>query len=620
MRIVDRSAGKPLEINDGKRKDLEIELRESRMRSDSARDAIEKGWMDDLRQYAGVPMTPSRNTPIEEAPNIEITLGAIAVEGIYANLIELFFQSGQFVTVLPRKNYEDYADAVQDYVDWGCRESFNVEDATNTATFDCIRLGTMDFYIPYVEKVKVTDVYKVIDRGPKIIPVAIEDFHLPEGSRGNVQEDRWCEMDLWLSLSDVRLRAKRNDWDLGDEECNIKPAPNISQVRQKRLDIAGEQSDEGSSGKLYNICYRCQQFDIDDDGIDEELEVIWDKTSGSILSIRYPKYDVRPFEHAVYQIQPHVATGLGVQRMCGPYEDEVSVIHNERVLNMRLANARIWKAKQTIKSFLDRLWPGKVIGVSDMNDFEGEKMADVYPSSAQSEMMTVAFAERRTGVSDMQAASSRLGTRTPATSAMSYMQAANRRFTPAFRNMRTCVAAAIRQCLYRTQERILAKDKDAIKDVMAILGPEKGAKFIELMKKVDDLVDAVDIQVTAASVSINREADRQNMVMLAQLYEKYAQSRIQLTQLADNAPTPDQKALAEALIIATVRLMRKIIRSFETISDVDAYLAEVKGVEEMTGQLPPQVQQGLLGLTGQLGAAAQSMPMPIAPVENGAPQ
>jgi hypothetical protein len=303
---------------------------------------------------------------------------------------------------------------------------------------------------------------------------------------------------------------------------------------------------------------------------------------------------------AVYQQQNGVPWGLGVQRMISNFEEEVTVIHNERVLNMRLANARVWKATQAIKPFLDRIWPGKVVAVSRTDEFSGEAMADVYPSSTAAEAMTTAYAERRSGISEQQAAAGRMGTRTPGFAAMSYMQAANRRFTPPFRNMRNCLGAAIMQCLYRIQERVRANDKAAIEDVLKVLGDERGPRFLELCSNVDDLIDAFECQITATSVSINREADRQSMLMLMNLWQSWQKQRLELAQFGAMAPTPQLKQLAEAIDRSAIQLLKRFLKSFEQLSDVDRYLAEIRGAEEMAQGLPPQAQQAFQGFTNQL--------------------
>ena len=48
----------------------------------SSRFSLEQLWRDLLRMYDGVPKNPVKNFPIENAPNTEITLGAIAADAI----------------------------------------------------------------------------------------------------------------------------------------------------------------------------------------------------------------------------------------------------------------------------------------------------------------------------------------------------------------------------------------------------------------------------------------------------------------------------------------------------------------------------------------------------------
>src|SRR5687767_6825971 len=59
----------------------------------------EATWREILRQYEAIPRTPIRNTPIENAANIEIPLGAIATDSIYAQMIDLIYTLSQPITV-----------------------------------------------------------------------------------------------------------------------------------------------------------------------------------------------------------------------------------------------------------------------------------------------------------------------------------------------------------------------------------------------------------------------------------------------------------------------------------------------------------------------------------------
>jgi hypothetical protein len=95
-------------------------------------------------------------------------------------------------------------------------------------------------------------------------------------------------------------------------------------------------------------------------------------------------------------------------------------------------------------------------------------------------------------------------------------------------------------------------------------------------------------------------------VMLLNLWQAFQKQRVELKQMAVMAPSPELKQLADAIETAGLKLLKRIMRTFETISDVDAYLAEVKGFEELTGQMPPELQRGMQGLTQMLQQAVMN--------------
>ena len=57
----------------------------------SARSALEERWKECLRQYEGTPEKEIRTVPIEGAPNIEVPVGAIAADSIFAHTIDTIF-------------------------------------------------------------------------------------------------------------------------------------------------------------------------------------------------------------------------------------------------------------------------------------------------------------------------------------------------------------------------------------------------------------------------------------------------------------------------------------------------------------------------------------------------
>ena len=402
-------------------------------------------------------------------------------------------------------------------------------------------------------------------------------------------------------------------------------------LRQRRLELAQQQGTDNETlrGNYYEICMSWCYRDIDKDGIDEDLTVVWDRASGHVLKAVFNEYDSRPIVLGQYQQRAHLPLGLGVLEMGRPYEDEVTDIHGMRNDNMYLANNRAWRADDSIADSLDAIWPGKVVGVPAGSLLESLELADVYPSSAESEALTLSYFERRVGMTEL-SQPNRLGGRTPGVTAITAVQKANQRFTPAFDNHRLATAEAVIQCLYRYQERLNRKDPNAMKDVGRVFDKVEGGaalkqQFLDTMKQDEyDLRDMVDVVITASSVTINRMADQQAFLQLSQIYEKYVAGEIQAMQAMDNPQTgPNEKAVIPELQQAVRAIMKRIIYTYTQISDWNTYIIDVEPQEQQALGLPPQagmqqVGQAMAGIGGN--HVANQPPNPALPPNVGIPQ
>jgi hypothetical protein len=301
-----------------------------------------------------------------------------------------------------------------------------------------------------------------------------------------------------------------------------------------------------------------------------------------------------------YQMRAHLFNGIGVMDMLRPYQEETSDIHNYRVLNMFLANARFWKAKSGSVPDTMKVWPGKVQEMQDPADLVAEQMADVYPSAPAAESITISLAERRVGINDLSTPrpSAVLGSRTPGITALSMLQQVNRRFTPAFDAVRLACAGAVRQCLYRYQERLLAGDRESERHIRRVLGDAEGDLVISLLKD-PDFDECVAVTMTASSASVNREADRQNSLMLVNILSQYYDKTLQLVAIAANPQTPPPvRDVAGKIAEAAGRIIERTIRTFDQVRDPQTFIVNVS--EELDG-IQDLSQQGMLGLAGLVG-------------------
>ena len=610
MRQVERITGSSLKLAPEEKLALGQWLVSEHDYSDSAYRWIREAWMDELRMYNGWPRNMTRLSPREDAPNLEITLGALATDVISAQFIDLYFQVSPALTVRPRTGFDDIRKAYQVFLDWMVAARIGFRRAVDNYTVEVVGLGTSIYYCPWKETVRKTDSIKVTDAGPEMLCWPIEYVTFPPNPETDIQKMRWVTLRMDLTKSDILLRKDRDGWDA--DFSKMQPTNKVDEVRQRRLELAKQQNTDNSSvrGENYDIRMTWALRDVDGDYVDEDLTVVWERNSGHVLKAVYNEYDLRPLALGQYQIRAHLPVGIGVLGMSKPYEEEVTDIHSQRTDNMFLVNNRAWKAVDAIADSLSAVWPGKVVSVTSMEDVGELLMADVYPSSVDAEKTTVSYWERRVGMTEL-AAPSKLGGRTPGVTAMTALQKANQRFTPALDNHRNTTAEAVIQCLYRYQERLRLNDPNAMNDVNRVFGKVEGgatlkAKFLDsMLQDVYSLRDQFDVFITASSVTINRMQDQQAYMQLSQIYEKYIMGEVQSAQMLDGPAKPGTN-LHDVIIEgreAMRALMKRIVYTFTQISDWNQFVLDVEPQEQQALALPAQATPDQAGNAfAQLGA------------------
>jgi hypothetical protein len=580
----------------------------------SSRKPLESVWREVLRQYEGVPKRGVKNYPIENAPNTEITIGAIAADSIYAQAMDLkWLQTSPLITCRAVGSTDEdakNAGAMQKWVNWVMVHEAGAREADDLATLDNIQLGTGIFYIPWVSYVKKTRTATITSRGPSVLPIPPEDCVVPGGSYGDVEALDLIGIRFWMTDAEIQERGLRNHWNLGSE----RPAGPDDWIRTRREMLSKHQKNIGRVGSLYDIydvyCY----FDIDGDGEREDLYIVYSYSGDHILHVAYNPFDHRPIVPFRYQTRPHVFWGLGVLEMIQPFEEAVTDLNNEAMANVILANERHWVGRDGVVPGNMRLRRNKITLVPNpKEDLVAIQMADIYPSSFQSQMQIMMLAEKRVGVNEMSnpRPSSIMGSRTPGITALTMMQQVNRRFTPAFDAMRRGLGDAAKQCMYRYQERLLAGDAEASAHVVRVLGNEDGFRVLSILK--DPLFDeAITMELTASNPSTNREADRQNAIMLTNILERYYAQAIQLVMMAANPQVPQPVRDVAAKIAEKAEIViDRVVRTFDQVRDPATFVLDVSeefaALEQQMPGLALQ-QLGQLMSAGGPGGAGQAPP------------
>lgn len=580
----------------------------------SSRKFLDSVWREALKRYEGVPKLETRDVPIENAPNIEVTIGAIACDTIYSQAIDLLFNITPLVTVRPKPkgaNDEETVKAAKSLQIFSnhlaTSPEVDLRAAAETAVLENTQLGTAFLYVPWVQKTKKTRTAKILSAGPRIRAVPIEDVIVPGGTRQTIDEMPFFSLRFYYTGTELQDLARANGWDIS----HFQPVGASDWVRSRR-ELLGRHS-EGieRKGQIYDVHMAFCYFDIDGDGYDEDLLIIYNHSGRTIGAYSFNSMDRRPAERMVYQLRAHMFYGLGVLEMMGPYEEKLTDVHNYSTLNILLANSRLWVGDGSIPEN-PKIWPGKVITATSADSFKGLAMADVYSSIWQDQMIVMSLANQRVGINDA-VSPKNVPDRTPGITTMSMLQQVNRRFTPAFDSMRLCIAGALKQCLYRYQERLLAGDQAAMASIYNVLGYDDGNRVIDLLKN-ESFDEQVNVELTASSASVNKEADRQNSILLTNILGQYYQRTLELVTIAANPQTPPEvRNIANKIASAAGEVIDRTIRTFDQVRDPAAFVIEVESELQQLEATGGSQQQAMMQLFQALMGGQQEKPLELPP-------
>lgn len=544
----------------------------------AAKSPQEGVWREVTRQLAGIPETPVRNQPIPNAPNIEFPLASIIGDSLYAQATDTLFSATPILTI--RENdaeWTQHAMDLQKFVNWMAANEIGLRFAVDTSAQDNIQMGTGVYYIPWTEEEQNSKVHRVVYRAPRIIPIAPQDFLVPGGSRGDHQQDAWCALRFWYTKGELESQARSQKWDIS--QC--KPVAGQDTTRTYYEQVHHTSSTAGQQER-YQPHVVWTYFDYFEDGIDRDLMVTFDRSSKALMRVEYNRYDTRPIESMRYQIRPHLFWGLGVGEMVMPFQRTASDILNHYLLNMMLVNGRMYVSQRGAVDDFQRVWPMRIVETENPDAIKELRMGDVYPSALMGLQQVIQAAERRVGVSgDLTSGNAGpriMGTRTPGITAMTAMQQVNRRFAPAFDGIRLNSAAAVEQCLWRYSERVRAggaSEKQVEVHLTRILGASCALRVMELFK-LDDFNRAVAVEFTAVSASINREADRQNAMLLMQAQGAYFREIKETVAALAQPGVPSIVFQAAKKIMGVSNFtMQQFLRSFDQVRNPDRMVVDL---------------------------------------------
>lgn len=611
----------PVKLSKKRKEELADFLQNELLQTIGDRQVLENKWENALIQSRAQSPDGELEFPFVGASNIEFPLTDMHFQPVYADFFQTLHAPEDYFSVSARRpDRVPHSNAVQEALSAVEKRFLKMKNVNGRALLDQITLGTSIYKNHWFERRynrkdynsegKIVDALVKISQ-PRIDHIPLQKFFFPAKS-WSLDPDAQGGTP-WQAQQIDMTPAKFEEWRRSTETLPGFFPKDAEEVKNwlvdERKPVDDEIREEDSykpwndqTIKLYEVWCR---FDINDDGIDEDLVVVFHLDSFRILRIIH-----NPLMHGKW---PFKATkylpwfgiyGRGLAEVDEWAQDSLTNLLNAQLDNVLLANTRMYSAP--IGSNIqpgEPIYPSK-IWMLGPNEQVGEiKMSDIYSSLPNVIGQIMQFSEMRTGVSEIKQGNlTGLPNRTPATSLLAMLQEGNKRFDmilSAFRDVHSEMGIEVLQNLlqhtvddpFRWQEFFTQA-----------VGEEEANLLREVFQGgIIGLEESFGITVTATSAQVNKEVEKQGFVGLMQIVAQIYGQLIQTALLMEQTQDPVTLATAQAAYTSGTELLKRLLERFD-IQNPSEYLpnldANQQAAQAQGQQAPGQQNLGIQGGSG----------------------
>ena len=578
------------------------------------------------RLYEARPLVKTKTEPWVGASNLIVPVIATAADAVLARVLNAVFGGKKLWTGIGKSaKWVGLANPMEDWLDWVGKEVLHMYRFCQSWFLSMVKTGTGIAKMPWVKRVRNV-MYKDAKGAVVNEPVVIHDGPLPENVpladfffssdaliTNNIQYCEWIAHRTVLTWKQIKERETSGIFFDVDRIKTMKRS-DISQAEAGSQAASGVQPSEYNDYELWEFW---ASYDVNEDGIAEEVLVTLEPLSGTVLRAVYNFYrhQERPFHVIRYMPRDNNLLAIGICQMLMDIQEEITTIHNQRLDNATIANTRAWKRRKGTTLEADEIYPGAFIDVDDMDDIEELKLGDIYPSLLAEELHTNAIGEKRTGVSDYTVGreSQAIGSRATATSTLALIQEGNKRFQMTIRDIREALTDMAHQTIMLYQQ--FAINNQVMYEIFD--EKEKAIVMKYFQMPIEYTKANIAIDTPAISETANKEIAQQTMLTLMGVVREFYEGMMEAFALATNPQAPEQlKALAIQGASAGSQIWKKVLEAFD-FRDADTFVPDVEallGFGQAAEMLGGQNELGAAG--GPTGNVAPGVQQP--PVGDGA--
>lgn len=602
---------------------LRMWLQDEIFQARAERQPLIEDWTRWQTQYWAKPEREIRNWPFPRAANIVIPLTAIAVEAVHARLYNTLFSVEPFYSLRPKSpEWVQVGPYVERWFQTKIEDptELNMSSFCSDSLLELCKLGTCVGKSGYDRELRKTlrtnadgrtyEYYHEVRNGATLDYVPLANF-ICRVSETDPQTALWLGEEHTFSWTELKRMAQSGRLD-PDAVEKVK-LYYISQRTESSGD-AGDYHEKVDDLQhvepIWNERFVVHEiwcsFDVDNDGVDEEIVIDFHERSGTILSARYNWYDDlhRPYRVVQYIPVEGRLYGIGIGKQNEQFQEEVTTIHRQRLDNATLANMGMLALKKDSGyGAKEPIFPGKMWFLDDVQDIAPVKLSEVYNSAFANEDVINRYSEMRTGVNEVMAGLPHEGTPGTATGDLARLAEGNKRFDFVLRRVRSWLSELGTDCLANYQQ--FGNQQEH----WLTLGSD--GQYVEQFLQMPPILvrRGAILEVTATNSITNREVEQRQWMALFQLLNQHASMVLQLAGAID-------EQIFQQLVIEAVKssgeAMARLLGTFNVV-DAEKLILGLDLVRSMTNGT--QAGAGLgAGGPGGLPPGANSQGMGGVPI------
>jgi hypothetical protein len=588
---------------------------------DSGRASLLADYQQFIRNYAGDVKPTEREKPWDGASEAHIPKSATDTDISLARLMNAAF--GQFPAFMIRPlsaKWVEWARQTQRFSEWLEEIELPLYDLFNEAFHITVKFGTCVIYLPWEDQFINTYSLDANDQWVKKYenelgrpaPRAIhpENFLLPIHSK-DPQTAPWCgyryklrpgQLKLWKTNGFFREAAADQllaQFSLPQNVGHLTLPPGDTRddlVQKTREEVAG--LTRATVPDELDMVHIFARIDIDNDGVEEEVNFHLHERTGLIARISYTHYRHRrrPFIPLHFFRRDGIFFAIGILEMLKDGQKNLDVLMRQIQDNNTVKNTQCFVADTDTGLKPDEPFhPARIFFKRSGTEFAALRMGDIQMSTTIENLNTVAtWLERRTGVADP---AMDVGDRTPATTTLALLQEASRRIDLTIGGIRRSMSEFWMQVL-----QLYAQFKPVV-EFEVETGDADGVQKFDLMEwhaqNDVDFRKAIAIKPTMSTSALNKAILRTEMQALNETVMAYSQISLQTLDMFLAAVDPSLKGYLKDMLTAQHKIMQRQVDTFEFAKDQGVVLPNPEKYLNAISPLQPP-----LGAANPAGAGA----------------